>query len=67
MEPGEKCICQYDDWHTAFGPIFTLKRGMRLTVVESKFIAGTRFYMFEEVPKDCIYLGTGFTPMRSLN
>jgi hypothetical protein len=67
MEDGETCICQYDDWYTAFGPIYTLHRGMRLTVSGSRFIAGTRFYSFKETPEDTLYLCTGFKPMRSLN
>lgn len=68
MEPGEKCICQYDDWHNAFGEEdFSVNRGMRLTVLDTHNIAGTRFYSFEETPKQNFYLHLGFKPLRSLN
>lgn len=68
MEDGEKCICQYDDWHNAYGDSdVSVHRGMRLTVVESMSISGTRFYAFKETPKGNYYLHLGFTPMRNLN
>lgn len=68
MEPGEKCICQYDDWHNAFGDAdHSVNRGMRLTVLDMRNIAGTRFYSFEETPKGYFYLHLGFKPLRSLN
>lgn len=68
MEPGEKCICQEDEWHNAFGDTDdSVHRGMRLTVVDAKFIGGTRFYAFEETPKGNYYLYIGFKPLRSLN
>lgn len=68
MEPGEKCICQEDDWHNAFGDSdYSVHCGMRLTVLGSRNINGTRFYSFEETPKDYFYLHLGFKPLRSLN
>lgn len=68
METGEKCICQYDDWHNAYGDDdFSVHRGMRLTVTDSININGSRFYSFEETPKKNYYLGIGFKPMRVLN
>lgn len=68
MEPGEKCICQEDDWHNAFGEDdFSVHRGMRLTVTDSRHIGGSRFYSFEETPKGNFYLYLGFKPLRSLN
>lgn len=68
MEPGEKCICQEDDWHNAFGESdYSVHRGMRLTVSGLRNINGTRFYSFEETPKSNFYLHLGFKPLRSLN
>lgn len=68
MEPGEKCICQEDDWRNAFGDSdHSVHRGMRLTVLDTLNIAGTRFYSFEETPKHSFYLYLGFKPLRSLN
>jgi hypothetical protein len=68
MEPGDRCICQEDDWHNAFGDKdVCLSRGMRLTVLDLRNIAGVKFYSFEETPKDNFYLYTGFIPLRSLN
>lgn len=68
MEPGDKCICQEDDWHNAFGETdVTVHRGMRLTVVDLLNIAGTRFYSFKETPSDNFYMYIGFKPLRSLN
>ncbi|HEX9430809.1 MAG TPA: hypothetical protein VF944_10570 [Candidatus Bathyarchaeia archaeon] len=68
MEPGERCICQENDWHNAYGDSdYSVHRGMRLTVVNTKLISGTRFYAFEETPKDHYYLHLGFKPLRSLN
>lgn len=68
MEPGEKCICQEDEWFNAYGDTdFSVHRGMRLTVTDSMYIAGTRFYSFEETPEGNFYLYLGFKPLRSLN
>jgi len=68
MEPGEKCICQEDDWHNAFGDQdFSLHCGMRLTVMDSKSVGGMSFYSFEETPSKNFYLGIGFKPLRSYN
>lgn len=68
MEPGDRCICQYDDWHNAFGEDdFSVNCGMRLTVLDSRNIGGTSFYSFEETPKDNFYMGIGFRPLRSYN
>lgn len=68
MEPGEKCICQEDDWHNAFGDSdHSVHRGMRLTVLDTRNISGTRFYSFEETPKHNFYLYLGFKSLRSLN
>lgn len=68
MEPGDKCICQEDDWHNAYGEEdFSVHLGMRLTVRDSIYIAGTRFFSFEETPKGNYYLHLGFRPLRSLH
>lgn len=68
MEEGEKCICQENDWHNAFGEKnFTVHRGMRLTVTGYVNVCGTRFYSFEETPEGNYYMHYGFKPMRSLN
>lgn len=68
MEIGEKCICQHDDWHNAYGDEdFTVHRGMRLTVNEVIYISGSPFLQFEETPKGNYYLAMGFLPLRSLH
>lgn len=68
MEPSDKCICQENDWHNAYGDSdHSVHRGMRLTVLDSIYIMGTRFYSFEETPKGCYYMAIGFKPMRSLH
>ena len=68
MQPGEKCICQHDDWFCAFGEKgHPLHRGQRLTTNGSTTVGGVRFLSFEETPEDCFYLATGFKPLRSLN
>lgn len=68
MEPGDKCICQEDDWHNAYGEEdFSVHCGMRLTVRDSVYISGTRFFSFEETPKGNYYLYLGFKPLRSLH
>lgn len=68
MEPGEKCICQENEWFNAYGETSTMvSLGMRLTVSGSVYIAGTRFYTFEETPKDNFFLCLGFKPIRNLN
>lgn len=67
VEPGERCICQYDDWFNAFGDKTTaVQTGMRLTVIATKRIAGASFYAFKETPEDNFFLSTGFKPMRNL-
>jgi hypothetical protein len=67
MDNGEKCICQENDWYNAFGDQCTaLQMGMRLTVQDSKYVGGTRFYEFVEVPKNW-FMADGFKPLRSLN
>lgn len=68
MKPGERCICQYDNWFNAFGDkCDALMKGTRLTVAGSRRVGGATFYSFKETPEDNSYLGTGFTPMRNLN
>jgi hypothetical protein len=68
MEPGERCICQYDDWYNAFGDRSeAMSKGMRLTVKGSTRVGGCRFYTFAETPDDACYLAEGFKPLRSLN
>lgn len=68
MNPGEKCICQYDDWFNAFGETTTVvHRGMRLTVKDTHRVGGCTFLCFEETPEDSSFLSTGFKPLRSLN
>ena len=67
VEPGERCICQYDDWFNAFGDKTTVvSTGMRLTVRGSRRVGGVAFYSFEETPEDNYFLPTGFKPMRNL-
>lgn len=68
MEPGEKCICQVDDLYNAYGELsHALHRGMRLTVIGSHNICGTRFYFFKETPEGTSYIHDAFLPMRRLN
>jgi hypothetical protein len=68
MEPGAKCICQYDDWYNAFGDKSTaLFCGMRLTVKARKNFYGALFVSFEETPEDNFFQIEGFKPMRNLN
>lgn len=68
MKEGEKCICQFGEWHNAFGDQdFSLSGGMRLTVSGSINVAGTRFYSFKEAPERNYYMALGFKPMRELN
>lgn len=68
MEPGERCICQHDDWWNAFGEKkHVLNRGDRLTVAGSVRIGGARFLHFKEVEEELYFLETGFVPLRRLN
>lgn len=68
MNPGERCICQHDDWHNAFGDTTNvLHRGMRLTVRGRKRVGGCLFLSFEETPEDNFFITTGFVPLRNLN
>lgn len=68
MNPGDKCVCQEDNWHNAYGDEdFSLHRGMRLTVISSVNVGGTSFYSFKEAPEKNFYLSFGFKPMRELN
>lgn len=68
MEAGERCICQYDDWHNAFGDVdHSVHMGMRLVVTDSCYVGGVRFLSFEETPKGNWYMHEGFKPLRSLN
>lgn len=68
MEPGERCVCQENDWHNAYGDSdYSVHRGMRLTVSGSVNIGGTSFYSFEETPKGNYYMYLGFKPLRNLN
>lgn len=68
MEPGERCICQHPDWHSAFGNVdYTLEIGQRLTVKQTSRVGAAIFYYFEETPDDCCFLSIGFKPLRSLN
>jgi len=67
MEPGEKAICQHDDWWNAYGDkSLALHCGMRVTVKAGRYVGGTHFTEFEEVPNNW-YMTEGFRPMRSLN
>lgn len=66
MEPGEKCICQENDWYNAFGDTdFSVHRGMRLTIKSTRFVAGSQFLEFEETPAGNFYMSIGFNPLRS--
>lgn len=68
MNPGDRCICQEDDWHNAYGESdYTVYRGQRLTVVDSRRVGGLQFFSFEETPKNNFYLSYGFKPLRSYN
>lgn len=68
LNDGDRCICQEDDWHNAFGEKdLALHCGMRLTVVDSKRVGGLRFLSFKEAPKDNFYMEDGFKALRSLN
>lgn len=67
MEPGERCICQYDEWWNAFGDQYTmLSCGDRLTVSGSKRVGGISFYEFREHPGQW-FMHDGFKPLRNLN
>lgn len=67
MQPGEKCICQYENWCCAFGEGVPVSIGQRLTVAGSTRVGGVRFLSFEEMPDHCFYMETGFKPLRNLN
>lgn len=68
MEAGDRRICQEDDWHNAWGDSdVSVHRGMRLRVLEVRYVAGTRFFSFEETPKNNFYMALGFKPLRAYN
>lgn len=68
MSPGEKCICQCDDWVNAFGQGTTIcPVGARLTVKERRLIGSLRFLSFAELPEDHFFLIDGFKPLRELH
>lgn len=67
MDVGDRVVCLYDDWYNAYGDKFTAVHcGMVLTVKDTRNIAGTRLFSFEEVADDHFYLHSGFRP-HSLN
>lgn len=67
MEPGERCICQHDEWWNAFGDKYTkLMRGDRLTVSGTKRVGGISFYEFAEHPEQ-FFMQSGFKLLRNLN
>lgn len=68
MEPGEKCVCSFDKLYNAFGEkTEAVHLGMRLTVTDSMYIGGMRFYSFEQTPDNNWYMASAFTPLRRLN
>lgn len=68
MQIGDRCICQEDDWHNAYGDSdYSVHRGMRLRVSDSRRIGGCDFFSFEETPKGNFYLSHGFKPLRAYN
>lgn len=68
MDAGEKCICQEEEWFNAFGPgTYKLVLGQRLTVRDTRRVAGARFLAFKEVEGEHWFMDSGFKPMRSLN
>lgn len=68
FEPGEKVICQHDDWHNAFGEgTHVLNVGMRLTLKDTRRFGGLQFFSFEETPKEFYFLSTGFKSLKQLN
>lgn len=68
MEDGETCICSMVDLYNAFGDKQTmLKLGQKVTVIDSKYVGGMKFYAFKEAPKDNYFDGFAFKPMRTLN
>jgi len=63
MDVGDRVVCLYDDWYNAYGDKFdAVHCGMRLTVSDTRNIAGTQFLAFHELPEDQLYLHTGFRP-----
>jgi hypothetical protein len=61
VKAGQKCECQFDNWHNYLGEKNTvLKAGMLLTVKARKITNGLLFYEFEETPEGHTFLGTGF-------
>ena len=68
MDPGERCVVREGQWFNSFGETVTLiSTGMRLTILNSKYIGGMRFYSFEETPPNTYFMQEGLIPMRSLN
>ena len=61
-------ICQESEWHNAFGETdHFFEIGMRVTLLDTRYIAGTRFLSFKESPKGNWYQDAGFKPLRELN
>jgi hypothetical protein len=68
MKPGERFICQEPDWWNAYGESYLkLTIGDRVTLRDTKRVAGMIFFSFEEHPEDHWFWSTGFKSMRSLN
>jgi hypothetical protein len=65
LDDGDTCTCLFDDWYSAFGEgeLHPLHRGQRLTVTDTRNVAGLRFLTFKEVPKGHFYVHTGFAPL----
>lgn len=61
-------ICQEGEWHNAFGETdHYFEVGMRVTLTDTKYVGGLRFYQFKESPKGNWYEQTGFKPLREYN
>ena len=70
--PGEKVICQFDEWWNAHGDEYVIAKGERLTVAGTYRVGGALFYHFAEIEdangyENPGFLSTGFMPLRRLN
>lgn len=69
MESGQRVICLFDNWYNAFGDKSeALCAGQKLTVAGGRYIGGTRFLEFEEIPGNYYMEANAFiTDKQSLN
>lgn len=61
LEDGERATCLFDDWYNAFGDKSeALHAGVKVTVIGSRYIGGTRFLEFKEHPGNYYMEATAF-------